>query len=131
MHFTVERLPDEGILIIALRRDYRFGEDREALEHAVNSKISEGETGLQAVYDLRELKMSFGDLVIAMSNVTQKSSGSMGDNRFSTIVVGSSEMVRLGILAFEQEQYGKLKFPLFERVEDALKYAREQNRKRG
>jgi len=131
MHFTVERIPDESILVIALSRDYRFGQDREPLEYSVNEKISEGETEIQAIYDLRELKMSFGDLVLAMSNVTQKSAGSMGDSRLKIIVVGSSEMVRLGILAFEQEQYGKLKFPLFDNIEVALKYAREQNHKRG
>lgn len=131
MHFRVEYLPDDRILIVALNRDYIFGKETQALEQTVNDSIPAGETEIQAIYDLREIKMSFGDLVLAMANQTQKAAGSLGDPRLKAVIVGSGEMVRLGILAFQQEQYGKMKFPLFDSMEEALKYAREQNRKRG
>ncbi len=66
-----------------------------------------------------------------MTNQTQKATRSLGDPRLKAVIVGSREMARLSILAFQQEQYGKMKFPLFDSMEEALKYAREQNRKRG
>jgi hypothetical protein len=65
-------------------------------------------------------------LVQGMGNQAQKAPGAMADPRLNTVIVGSGEMVRFGIQAFEQEQYGGLKFPLFASVDEALKYAREQ-----
>lgn len=129
MHFKVERLPDEQIIIVTFGRDYVFGEDTQALAQAVAAKVTGEDTNIHVVYDVREMKMSFGDLVVSMSNAAQKSAGAQVSN-FKTIFVGSSEMVRLGILAFEQEQYGKMKFPLYANLEEGLKYAREQIKQR-
>jgi len=129
MHFKVERVPNEQIIIVAFGRDYVFGQDTKALAQAVMEKVTGDDTNVQVVYDLREMKMSFGDLVLNMSNAAQKTAGEQVIN-FKTIFVGSGEMVRLGILAFEQEQYGKMKFPLFASMEEGLKYAREQIKSR-
>jgi len=75
--------------------------------------------------------MSFGDLVIAMSNQSQKSPGALADPRLNTLIVGSSEMAKFAVTAFQQEQYGKLNFRLFTSVDEALTYAREELKKRG
>lgn len=131
MKFTVERLPNEPILIVTIGKDYQVGKDSPDIFRAVDSKIGKDESGLYSIYDLREMKMTFGDLVIALSNQSQKAPGAMADPRASAVIVGSSEMVKLGAQAFQQEQYGNLKFPLYESVEDALKYAREQVLKGG
>ncbi len=127
---TAQHLPNEPILIIKLYRDYVVGKDTAEMLSTVNEQIGENESGLYSIYDLTEMKMSFGDLVMAMSNQAQKAPGAMADPRVTTVIVGSSEMVKLGVQAFQQEQYGNLRFPLYESVEEALKYAREQLAKR-
>jgi len=131
MKFTVERLPNEPILMITILKDYVVGKDTPDIVRTVDSKIGKDETGLYSIYDLREMKMTFGDLVLALSNQSQKAPGAMADPRASAVIVGSSEMVKLGAQAFQQEQYGNLKFPLYQSVEEALSYAREQLQKRG
>ncbi len=129
MRFKVERLPNEQIIVAIFGRDYIFGEDTQLLAKAVMEKVTRDDTNIHIVYDLREMKMSFSDLVLNMSNAAQKSAGEQVSN-FKTVFVGSGELVRLGIQAFEQEQYGKMKFPLFDNMEEGLKYAREQIKQR-
>jgi hypothetical protein len=123
---SAEHLPNEPILIIKLYKEYVVGRDTAEMLSTVNSQIGENESGLYSIYDLTEMKMSFGDLVMALSNQAQKAPGAMADPRVTTVIVGSSELVKFGVEAFKQEQYGNLKFPLFESVEEALSYAREQ-----
>lgn len=131
MRYTVERLPDSPIVVVIIGKDYSIGKDFPELAKTVDSKIDRDETGVYAIFNITEMKMSFGDLVIAMSNQSQKAPGALADPRLNTIIVGSGELVKLGIQAFQQEQYGSLKFPLFTSVEDALKYVREELKKRG
>ncbi len=130
MKFNVELLPDEAILIVTIGKDYVVGKDSPEIIRTVDSKIGRDESGLYSIYDLREMKMTFGDLIIALSNQSQKAPGAMADPRTSAVIVGSSEMVKLGAQAFQQEQYGGLRFPLFENVEEALRYARQEAQKR-
>lgn len=126
MKISVERLPDAPILIITLGKDYMVGRDTPEYMKALAENIRPDETGLYVIYDLREMKMSFGDLVFVMGNQIEKRPGLMTDPRLHTIVVGSSELVKLGIQAFEQEQYGKNKFPLYASIDEALAYAHAQ-----
>jgi hypothetical protein len=127
---TVERLPDEQIVILTFGRDYVVGKDSMEMVQAINSNIDERETGVYVIYDARDLKMSFADLVIAMANQAQKAAGTISDVRMHPVTVGTSEMVKLGALAFKQEQYGNVTIPMFDKMEDAIKYAREQLKKR-
>jgi len=130
MKVTAKRLPNEPILIIKLYKDYVVGRDTAEMLSTVNGQIGADESGLYSIYDLTEMKMTFGDLVMALSNQAQKAPGAMADPRVTTVIVGSSELVKFGAQAFQQEQYGNLKFPLYESVDEALKYAREQLAKR-
>jgi len=130
MKLSAERLPDEPILMITLGKDYQVGRDTPEYMKAIADNIGPDETGLFVIYDLREMKMTFGDLVYVMGNQLEKRPGLMTDPRLNTIVIGSTELVKLGIQAFEQEQYGKNKFPLFISIDEGLKYAREQLKQR-
>jgi hypothetical protein len=100
MRFTVERLPDIPLITAVIGKEYTVGKDFLELAKAVDSKVAPGETGIYAIFDITEMKMSFGDLVIAMSNQSQKAPGALADPRLKTIVVGSSEMAKLGAVAF-------------------------------
>lgn len=126
MKFKVERLPNEPILIVTIYKEYVVGRDSAEIVQTVDSKIGKDEAGLYSIYDLREMKMTFGELVLALSNQSQKAPGAMADPRTQAIIVGASELVRFGAEAFKQEQYGNLKFPLFETLDEALGYARTE-----
>ncbi len=126
MKFTVERLEGKPILITTVGDDYVVGVDNITLAQAVDAKIGADTSGVYVIFDIRKMKMTFGDLVTAMSSQSRKAPGTMADPRIISIAVGTDELVTLGIKAFEQEQYGKLKFPLYATVEEALAYANEQ-----
>ena len=131
MRYTVERLSNEPIIVVVIGTDYAVGKHFLELAQLVDSKVGKDETGVYAIFDITEMKMSFGDLVIAMSNQSQKAPGALADPRLNTLIVGSGDLVKLGIQAFQQEQYGNLNFRLFTSVDEALKYAREELKKRG
>jgi hypothetical protein len=129
MKFAVERLPDTPVVLITIGDQYVVGKDTADLQMLVDSRVGAGETGLYAIWDLRKFPMTFSALVQGMGNQAQKAPGAMADPRLNTIIIGSSELVKLGIEAFKQAQYGGLKFPLYETVDEALAYVRAQTGK--
>jgi hypothetical protein len=131
MKFTVERLPNEKIVVFTFGKDYQPGKDSPEMVATIAGKLGADETGVYVVYDARDLKMSFGDLVIAMANQAQKAAGTMADTRMHPVTVGTSEMLKLGNAAFAQEQYGGIKIPMFDSIEAALQYARDQLQSKG
>ncbi len=124
MSFTVQRLPNEPILIIT-RFDATPSDLPQIFQQSL--ELSEDIEGtVYRIHDISRINPDFGTMVMGMANASEKREGSMRDPRFQDILVGSHELIRLASAAFQQEQYGGLTIPLFESLEEALDYARKQ-----
>lgn len=129
MGVRIERLPDEPIILVTIEQGYNMNREARETNEAISNLIGAGESGVYLIYDLRFLQMSFSDLVVALADNAQKSAGTASDSRLRPVVVGSGEMIKLGNMAMQQEQYGGLKIPMFPTPEEALSFIRDQLRK--
>ncbi|HEC22199.1 MAG TPA: hypothetical protein ENI95_04710 [Chloroflexi bacterium] len=124
MSFTVQRLPNEPILIVT-RFDATPSDLLQIFQQSL--ELSEDIEGtVYRIHDISRVDLDFGTMVAGMANASEKRKGSMRDPRFQDILVGGHELIRLASAAFQQEQYGNLTIPFFESLEEALDYARKQ-----
>jgi hypothetical protein len=124
--FTIERMPGENILLLTVINPLDPVEDPRHAAELIDEMI-EGTEGITCIVeDLRELKLNFSDLTIAMSEVTRKRPGSARDPRIQIAMVGSGWLVEIASSASRQAQYGGLDIPLFTSVEEAVEYCRER-----
>ncbi|HEC22198.1 MAG TPA: hypothetical protein ENI95_04705 [Chloroflexi bacterium] len=124
MSFTMQRLPDEPILIVT-RFDAVPSDLPDIFRLSLELK-KEIEGTVYRIHDLSRIDLDFSTMVEGMANASAKCEGSMRDSRFRDILVGSHELIQLASAAFQQKQYGGLTIPLFESLEEAVEYARLQ-----
>jgi hypothetical protein len=130
MAYTIEKLPDEPIIILTVRDPLGTPAEHRKSHEEMVAVINTIEGNVYRITDMRELNINFADMLHRIAEEAKaRSAGAMSDERIKGIVVGSHDMVRLGTQALSQQQYGGLKIPLFERLEEALDYARDEIRK--
>jgi hypothetical protein len=77
------------------------------------------------VSDIRQMKFSFDDLVEAL-NVVRK----LDTTIMQSVMVGSSELIELGVKAVQQKQYGSWgETKIFNDLDKALEFAKAQQGK--
>ncbi len=130
---SVKRIQAEPILICTFTNTIS-GED---LEYAWSKSVKLTEdilTGnsdahIYRITDMREVTFHFGQLVSAMaaSQRGHNIPGSTSDPRFIELaVLKPGGLVHMGARSMAQSQYGGVKIEIFETVEEALEYARQQ-----
>jgi hypothetical protein len=74
------------------------------------------------VSDVRQINLTFGQLIEGLAMVRQSEAGVM-----KAVIVGSTEMTQLAAKAVQQKQYGsREETKIFDNVPDALAYAKER-----
>lgn len=126
MPVHVTRVEGEPILIATFTGKVTVEDVREMFRQSL--PLMEGVSGhIYRITDARETDTTFSDLVFILSQAGQGGGpGSTLDPRISPALVGSNQWVKMLASSLGQQQYGSLKVPLYETLEEALAYAREQ-----
>jgi len=128
MAFTVEKLPDEPIIIITFRNPSNPTEDYGPLLDQV-AKLCEGLEGpIYRITDLRQVNFSFSDMVVSIAEEFKSGRpGSAADPRIKAVLAASGELVKLAAESVKQEQYGaQSDTPIFTSLDEAIAYARAE-----
>lgn len=131
MSVELKELPNEPILVVLTHPPLRIEDGPIASQAVVVFKKKLG-GHVWRVIDFSELDMTFSDAMLGMAT-EQGVEGGINDMDVSTIYIGSSEIVKFGVKAFqEQEQYGKTNvIGLFETVDEGIAFARADIKKHG
>lgn len=125
---TVHITKLEGLPAILLEhvQPFKVPEDPTmALQEAAAFKKEQG-THIYRILDIRQIDMTFSDMMMAMEADRGKEGGA-GDPDVTTIFIGSGKLVELGTKALaEQDQYGKGKVVMYTTTEEAIDYIQEQ-----
>ncbi|MEL6151255.1 MAG: hypothetical protein AAFR56_16640, partial [Chloroflexota bacterium] len=78
------------------------------------------------ITDITDLHLSISEIVAWLAEQKQASPGSINDPRAISLTVGAEGTNREAADWARQEQYGGKEILLFETVDEALAYAREQ-----
>lgn len=131
MPFKVEMLPDEPIVLVSVTEPFDLKADIHAFVDDLLSALDRASQPVYEVMDVRALKLSFSTIVDALALTTRSDSVKRIDKHpklKAWIIVLDNDLLRIGANALGQDQYGGKAVPIFPTLEQALDYARQQNR---
>jgi hypothetical protein len=134
MPFTIEKLPDEPIIVVKLKVDGRedFERSFQPLIEQIAAVAAAIPGPVYRVTDLSEVNISFGELVLAMQQeYRSQTPGTAGDPRIQVVLVTSDKMIEIAAKSTQRSiHYGQhAPPPIFPTTEDALKYIRGELKK--
>ena len=135
MPYTFEESPDEPIVYVTLTGSTNDVQGRAELKE-INNKVLEivGRWSeiVYFVYDLRQMTISFRDVLLVLRDIRDDFKDAGGrefvEANIRDLVVGSGMLLEIGVKALGQAQYGYIEGHLFDTVEEAVAFAREEIR---
>lgn len=127
MTIEIKELPGEPIIVFYVRLPHTPEDDvRNSLGATAGFKKKIGGS-VYRVVDLSAFNLTFSEAMMGMA-AERGAEGGINDADVSTIYVGSSEMVKFGAKAFqEQVQYGKTNVVFVcSTVDEGIAYARAE-----
>ncbi len=124
MPVSIEVFEAENI-VMSVYTDPFSEEDLAAVLAAFDKHYSPNGARLYTISDARHIHATFSDVVVSMAMASRKEGWKLGAPNTETVLVGTSEMVRLVTESAKQAQYGSMQAHLFEDVESALAFVRQ------
>lgn len=120
---TVEckQLGDEPIVIATIFEPVNMAVDPQANRDFSNEVARQFDGPVYRITDFTNFEVTFSQLVLGLAEDIKSS-----EPNIKHVFVGSGEMVELQTRAGSQEQYGAHEIQLFESVDEAIAFAREQ-----
>ena len=125
MSHTVERLPGEPIVIITYETPFNFQIEPGQILEAMAGAITDSDEIVFAVHNTSELSFSFSDIVAGMGGAFKSVRGQELSPLTRILVVGGGNLLSLAVKSAKQIQYGGLDIELFDSVDAAIAYARQ------
>ncbi len=124
LHCTVEFLEDDRVVLLTMLPGFTVKEGGDVLQ-AVYDEFERIDQMAYYLADIRQINLGFGDLVIGMADsALGKRPVLAHPNTVETIVISESEIVKMGINALGQAQYGSAKARVARDLDEALAYVR-------
>jgi hypothetical protein len=126
MPVDVTKMDDEPIFIITITDPYDSVNDSRRANEEIAEAITHFDGPFYRINDIRQISLSFGDVVMGMAEERQKLPGSASDPRCAqSVLVGGGMLVSLVASASKQDQYGVMPVRAFTDFETALEWVRE------
>jgi hypothetical protein len=129
MPFKIEKLRDEPILVVSAIEPFDFKVDYGPFVRELLGLLEQSSEPVFEITDGRTIKLSFSEVVSLLATVTK------GDDAKSLekhpkvrawLIAVDNDLLRMGVNALGQAQYGGQAIPIFRTVDEALAYARQQ-----
>lgn len=122
----VSRIPDAPIIVAIFTGEVNAEMVQEMYRR---SAVLIHETGVPAwrITDFRKMETTPQDaLEVLTHHASRGLPGSTTDPRIRPVIVGDNQWVQLARLTMRQEQFGGVEIPIFDTVDEALRYVRGQ-----
>jgi hypothetical protein len=127
MPITVEKLPNEPIVIIQANNPYSMQDDVVKAMHEFKELLDAAPAPLWDITDTRNFTIGFSDLVGLLGFITHGELGVVRHRNFAgTAIIANSEMIRMAGNALRQKQYGGISVNIVSTLDEALAYVRNQ-----
>jgi hypothetical protein len=127
--FTVEKLPDEPIVLVWLSSSKRLEttDDFEKNRRLFNDLLDSLEEPIYFIYDLSDVKFELSDVVVGANRGAGSPAGSLRHpNVKEVIAVTKSKLINLAARGLKSAVFGNVPVSIFETRDEALAYARTQ-----
>lgn len=125
--YTIEKLPDEPIIIQTIRSDSSVAEVPDSMG-SMRQLLEAGETPLFVIYDVSQASFGLQD-ILSGSNEASRSERPLlkHPNIRETLVVSTSDLVKMAARGMNSPIFGNIALKVFDTLEEALAYCRQQD----
>ena len=129
MPVTIEKLPDEPIIVATIIGHFDVGMAREIFQKSAD--LAQGMVGhYYRVTDARQMDIGFGEMMRVIEEASRGEPGSTRDHSVSVVLVGTNDMLKLFSDMMKLRQYGATATPIFKSMEEALSHIRADRARR-
>jgi hypothetical protein len=129
MAYKLEIHPELPVVVCVLGADFDPKRDVGEVIKELKRTFDEAKQPIFYINDMSEVRWSFSDVVLGMGAAASAGGVMRHPNLREIIVISRSELVRLGVGALGQSQYGGLRARLATNLEEALTYIRSTETK--
>lgn len=127
MGYELKLMEEDSILLTVFDSSFDVGGDGQKLMSEMKHYLDNASSPLYMLDDFLNMKMSFGDLVSALSMATRGDIAIMKHpNVRKLVIVSTNELLRLGGSALKQAQYGGLQADIYPSVDEAIAAIRKE-----
>lgn len=128
VNYSVERLPDEPIIIGIFHDTFSLKEDVDPYISEVQALFDELGTGFFYVNDTRNLHVNlFQDLLVAVNKATRGLGAVLRHPGMEEyILVTTDKLLQMSARGLRAEVFGGIPATVFETIEEAMEYARSR-----
>ena len=127
--YSIQKLPDEPIIIAQLSRSITF-EDRPSdpeSAHQTQELLDAQEEPFFYIFDMSEVELDIKNMILAANRGAGQEGTSLRHPMIKELlVVTSSKLINLAAKGLNSDIFGRVPTSVFETVDDALVYARER-----
>jgi hypothetical protein len=127
--YKLELHQELPVVVCILGADFDPRRDITEVIKDLKSKFDEANQPIFYINDMSEVKWSFTDVMLGMGAAAAAGGVMRHPNLREIIVISRSELVRLGVGALGQSQYGGLRARIASNLEEGLNYVRSQSNK--
>lgn len=129
MPYTVEKLPDEPILVVnSSRGEDPYGEMAEAID-GINQTLDEQPEPIYLILDMRTMTLSLDEIMeAAMLSARGRNAMLHHRNIRESIFILTDPLVRMAVRGLDSATFGQLKARTFETLDQAVAYCRRAAR---
>jgi hypothetical protein len=125
--FTIEKLPDEPIVLVTISSPLDVKHDLPLLAHQLQAVFDAEDGPLWDITDARDLSLAFGDMVSGMAMMTRGELAVLRDpklRRFAIVV--SNNLIMIAAKGLGQAQYGAIPMLICETLDEAFELVRAE-----
>jgi hypothetical protein len=126
MSYTVEKFPNERIVLQVLHADYSYGSEGAESANAVFDILEAQNEPIYLIMDIREAAFSMEDILQGSSSVMQQRQLLKHPNIIENIIVTESRFMKLVVQGFNSPVFGNVNVRVFDSRDAAIAYARTQ-----
>jgi hypothetical protein len=121
--YTVKKIEGEPVILIQFHTDFDAHTEAQKAFEASAQLLSEQTEPVFTIWDVRK---SVSDLQSIMEGANVSRTNATHPNERGSIVVTDNEIVKLAMQGLNSEVYGNVVIPVFEDIDGALAYVRQQ-----
>jgi hypothetical protein len=126
MSYTIEKLPNEPIILQVLNADYTFGAEASPSMLELMTLLDAQRERVYLIMDMSEVSLNLDDAIQAASMSTQQHKLLTHPNTIESILVSDSRLMKLMAKGLNTPIFGNIILRTFESRSAALAYACSQ-----
>jgi hypothetical protein len=124
--FHIEKVPDLPVLRITLNSTYKARAHQRASTVAVNEYMDQMSEKVFLLYDMGNVKVDWGEMIMGLADARDAYKEGEHRNYRETVIVVRNMLLKMGLRALGQQQYGNMRVTIFETVDEALDYVKSR-----